>query len=92
MSEVIIATLMRLEGPSGLQSHVRTFDSFLRDQSEPVSVVSPFSARSPFVLPLFAARILVRRISRRGFGGTSTGTRGTSKRPCAGISPRGRMR
>ncbi|WP_165952764.1 glycosyltransferase family 4 protein [Kribbella albertanoniae] len=64
MSEVIIATLMRLEGPSGLQSHVRTFDSFLRDQSEPVSVVSPFSARSPFVLPLFAARILVRRISR----------------------------
>ncbi len=64
MSEVVIATLMRLEGPSGLQSHVRTFDEYLRSESEPVSVVSPFSARSPFVLPLFAARILVRRISR----------------------------
>ncbi|MFF1823041.1 glycosyltransferase [Kribbella sp. NPDC058245] len=64
MSEVVIATLMRLEGPSGLQSHVRTFDTYLQDQHEPVTVVSPFSARSPFVLPIFAARIGVRRISK----------------------------
>src|SRR5689334_23154242 len=64
MSEVVVATLMRLEGPSGLQSHVRTFDTYLREQSEPVSVISPFSARSPLVLPIFAARIVVRRISR----------------------------
>src|SRR3954471_6454743 len=64
MGEGGIATLMRLEGPSGLQSHVRTFDAYLREQSEPVSVVSPFSARSPFVLPIFAARIVVRRLSR----------------------------
>ncbi|MFC9692432.1 glycosyltransferase family 4 protein [Kribbella sp. NPDC056951] len=64
MREVVIATLMRLEGPSGLQSHVRTFDAYLRAESEPVSVVSPFAARSPFVLPIFAARIGIRRISR----------------------------
>ncbi|MFI5731318.1 glycosyltransferase family 4 protein [Kribbella sp. NPDC051587] len=64
MSEVVIATLMRLEGPSGLQSHVRTFDTYLQDQHEPVSVISPFSARSPFVLPIFAARIGVRKLSR----------------------------
>lgn len=63
-SEVVIATLMKLDGPSGLQSHVRTFDEYLRASSEPVSIVSPFSARSPLVLPMFAARIGIRRFSR----------------------------
>jgi glycosyltransferase involved in cell wall biosynthesis len=64
VSEVVIATLMKLHGPSGLQSHVRTFDEYLRSASEPVSIVSPFSSRSPFVLPMFAARIGIRRFSR----------------------------
>jgi glycosyltransferase involved in cell wall biosynthesis len=64
MSEITIATLMKLHGPSGLQSHVRTFDEYLRSASEPVSIVSPFSARSPFVLPMFAARVGIRRFNR----------------------------
>ncbi|NIK60633.1 glycosyltransferase [Kribbella shirazensis] len=64
MSEIVIATLMKSHGPSGLQSHVRTFDKYLRSVSEPVSIVSPFSARSPFVLPMFAARIAIRRLNR----------------------------
>lgn len=64
MNEVVIATLMKLHGPSGLQSHVRTFDEYLRSASEPVSIVSPFSARSPFVLPMFAARVGIRRVNR----------------------------
>lgn len=64
MSEIVIATLMKLHGPSGLQSHVRTFDEYLRGASEPVSIVSPFDSRSPLVLPLFAARIGIRKVSR----------------------------
>jgi glycosyltransferase involved in cell wall biosynthesis len=64
MRPVVIATLMKLHGPSGLQSHVRTFDEYLRGAGEPVSIVSPFSSRSPFVLPMFAARVGVQKISR----------------------------
>jgi glycosyltransferase involved in cell wall biosynthesis len=64
MSEIVVATLMKHHGPSGLQSHVRTFDEYLRSESEPVSIVSPFSARSPFVLPMFAARVGIRRFNR----------------------------
>ncbi|MEU4197373.1 glycosyltransferase family 4 protein [Kribbella sp. NPDC026611] len=63
-SEIVIATLMRHSGGSGLQSHVRTFDEHLRDVSRRVSIVSPFTARSPFVLPMFAARIGIRPLSR----------------------------
>jgi glycosyltransferase involved in cell wall biosynthesis len=64
MSEIVIATLMKLHGPSGLQSHVRTFDEYLRGVAEPVSIVSPFSSRSPLVLPMFAARVGIRRVNR----------------------------
>jgi len=63
-SEVVIATLMRQRGGSGLQSHVRTFDEYLRDSARPVSIVSPFEARSPFVLPVFAGRLGIRPVSR----------------------------
>ncbi|GAA0606210.1 glycosyltransferase family 4 protein [Kribbella sandramycini] len=64
MSEIVIASLMRYAGGSGLQSHVRTFDSYLRSLGAPVQVVTPFEARSPFVLPIFAARIGIRPVSR----------------------------
>lgn len=64
MKEVVIATLMRLHGPSGLQSHVRTLAEHLDAVSEPVSVVSPFDTRSPLVLPLFAAKVGLRKLSR----------------------------
>ncbi|GAA2789503.1 glycosyltransferase family 4 protein [Kribbella solani] len=62
--EIVIATLMRPEGGSGLQAHVRTFREHLQAIDEPVSVVSPFMARSPFVLPVFAARLGIRPFSR----------------------------
>ncbi|TCO52065.1 glycosyltransferase involved in cell wall biosynthesis [Kribbella antiqua] len=64
MTEIVIATLMKPHGTSGLQSHVRTVDEYLRSASEPVSIVSPFSARSPFVRPMFAARVGIRRFNR----------------------------
>jgi glycosyltransferase involved in cell wall biosynthesis len=64
LPEILIATVMRHNGGSGLQSHVRTFDGYLRDSGRHVSIVSPFAARSPFVLPMFAARLGIRPASR----------------------------
>ncbi|GAA1582349.1 hypothetical protein GCM10009804_43610 [Kribbella hippodromi] len=62
--EIVVATLMRPEGGSGLQAHVRTFSEYLQATGRPVSVVSPFMARSPFVLPVFAARRGIRPFNR----------------------------
>ena len=54
--EVVVASLMRHDGGSGVQSHVQTFEGYLRTQSRPTRFVNPFSSRSLLLPAVFAAR------------------------------------
>jgi glycosyltransferase involved in cell wall biosynthesis len=63
-AEVVIATVMRREGATGVQTHVRTVEDFLRAIDRPAAVVTPFDSPSPLLYPIFAARLPVRRVSR----------------------------
>ncbi|WP_151084268.1 glycosyltransferase [Nocardioides cynanchi] len=62
--ETVVVTLLRPEGDSGVQTHVSTLVQQLRQSGRPVTLITPFSARSPLVRPVFALRIPLRRASR----------------------------
>lgn len=81
--DIVMATLMRTAGGSGVQSHVRAFADYLRDSTRTARVVSPFSSSSPLLPPVFGARFGVGRVSRpAGCGGTATGMRTSSNARC----------
>ncbi|MBM7509438.1 glycosyltransferase family 4 protein [Nocardioides sp. 31GB23] len=61
--EVVVATVMRREGGSGVQTHVRTVVEHLEATGRPVRVVSPFDAASPLVRPVFAVRLALQPVS-----------------------------
>ncbi|WP_341240480.1 glycosyltransferase family 4 protein [uncultured Nocardioides sp.] len=61
--QVVVATVMRREGGSGVQTHVRTVVEHLEATGLPVRVVSPFEATSPLVRPVFAARLALQPLS-----------------------------
>lgn len=62
--EIVITTLMRPVGGSGVQSHVRTLTDYLDASSRSVTVIDPFTSRSLLRSPIFAGRLVVRRLSR----------------------------
>src|SRR5690242_12958771 len=64
LSQVVVASMMRHAGDTGVQSHVQTFEAYLRTQSWPAGFVNPFSSRSPLLVPLFGARRGIRLFSR----------------------------
>lgn len=63
-SEVLIATLMRPVGGSGVQSHARTVTGQLSKWDEPSRLVTPFDSLSILMAPAFAARYALRPVSR----------------------------
>ena len=56
---IIIATLMRPEGDTGVQSHFRAFMAYLRYNNHPFELITPFSAPLWKVYPTFAVRKLL---------------------------------
>jgi glycosyltransferase involved in cell wall biosynthesis len=60
---IVIASLMRPTGGSGVQTHVRTFQGYLRSVSRSCDFVNPFSAQSPLLYPVFGARVAIKPIS-----------------------------
>jgi glycosyltransferase involved in cell wall biosynthesis len=62
--EVVVATLLRPEGETGVQTHMQALVARLQAQGCPATVVTPFSASSPLVKPVFALRFPLRRLSR----------------------------
>jgi glycosyltransferase involved in cell wall biosynthesis len=58
-SPLVLTTLLRREGPTGVQSHVRGVVEMGRQQGREIDVVTPFDARSPLLRPVFGARRLV---------------------------------
>lgn len=63
LTEIVIASLMRATGGSGVQSHVRTLVDFLHGTSRSVTFVNPFSSRSPLLYPVFGVRLGIRPVS-----------------------------
>jgi glycosyltransferase involved in cell wall biosynthesis len=60
---IVLATLLRESGATGVQSHIGTFRDHLRAQGRVTAVVTPFSGRSALRGPLFGARMPLRRLS-----------------------------
>ena len=56
MSEIVIATIMRPVGESGLQTHFQQFAQYLREGRFPFALVTPFDAPRALVYPTFALR------------------------------------
>lgn len=56
---VVIATILRPEGETGVQTHFQAFAHWLRARHAAVSVVTPFDAPRYLVYPVFGLRRLV---------------------------------
>jgi glycosyltransferase involved in cell wall biosynthesis len=60
---VVVASLMRPEGASGVQSHVRGLLEHAQATGVPMDLVTPFSSGSPLVYPAFGARRVIESVS-----------------------------
>src|ERR1700709_2851980 len=60
---IVIASLMRPAGGSGVQTHVRTFQGYLQSGSRSCTFVNPFSVGSPLLYPVFGVRRVIQPVS-----------------------------
>lgn len=61
---IVIATLMRIEGETGVQTHLRTFHRWLDGQGIGSRIVTPFDAPHWQVYPVFGLRRIVEVASK----------------------------
>ncbi|AXS80116.1 glycosyltransferase family 4 protein [Dechloromonas sp. HYN0024] len=57
--KILIATILRPEGDTGVQSHFRAFLSWLEKKALPASLVTPYNCHRWQVFPTFALRRLI---------------------------------
>lgn len=57
--KIIIATLMREHGETGVQTYFNTFHRYLEDQSIFSRIITPFSLNKLITLPIFGLRKLI---------------------------------
>jgi glycosyltransferase involved in cell wall biosynthesis len=62
--KILIATIMRPEGGTGVQTHFRTFMAYLHETGEQFELLTPFSAPLWLVYPVFGLRKLVNLLNR----------------------------
>lgn len=62
--QILIATLMRPEGDTGVQTHFRTFMAYLHETGRQGDLVTPYNAPLWQVYPAFGLRKLVNLFSR----------------------------
>ena len=60
---LIISSIMREHGETGVQTHVNEFMKFLNGEKKQVQFVNPFSYNSLAVIPIFAARTIIDLLS-----------------------------
>jgi glycosyltransferase involved in cell wall biosynthesis len=60
---VVIASLLRPAGGSGVQTHSRAVQEHLRSVSRPCEFINPFTADSPLLYPVFGARKVLEPLS-----------------------------
>jgi len=61
---LIIATILREEGTTGVQTHVRQLRRYLRDCGAEAELVTPFSWGGPVAKGVFGLRLALERVSR----------------------------
>jgi glycosyltransferase involved in cell wall biosynthesis len=61
--ELVIATMLREEGRTGVHTHVRQLRQYLAAQGVRVELITPFSSARPLTVPVFGARMVVDRLS-----------------------------
>jgi len=61
---ILIATLMRPEGDTGVQTHFRAFMAYLRETGRQCDLITPYNAPLWQVYPVFGLRKLVNLFSR----------------------------
>ncbi len=64
MVEIQLATIMRAQGDTGVQTHVRTLLAWLQTQGQPAGLLTPFDAPRWQVYPVFGLRRVLERLSR----------------------------
>lgn len=62
--QILIATIMRPTGETGVQTHCNTFLRWLVSQGHDARLITPFDAPRWRILPVFGLRRLVERISK----------------------------
>ncbi|MEZ5500733.1 MAG: glycosyltransferase family 4 protein [Steroidobacteraceae bacterium] len=60
---VLVVSLLRQYGPTGVQSHMQQVRTYLRGQGVPCEIVTPFSAPKLLFYPFMVLRILLAPIS-----------------------------
>jgi glycosyltransferase involved in cell wall biosynthesis len=60
---VVVATIMRPEGGTGVQTHFRAYQRWLLEQGRDISVVTPFDAPLWKVAPVFGLRKVIHSVS-----------------------------
>jgi len=60
---LVIATMHRPDGITGVQTHVRQLRQYLQHQGTTVPLVTPFSWGGPLTLPVFGLRLVVSRLN-----------------------------
>jgi glycosyltransferase involved in cell wall biosynthesis len=61
---LVIATLLRAEGNTGVQTHVRQLDRYLEDLGMATTLLTPFSWGKGLAVPVFGLRLALERFSR----------------------------
>jgi len=57
--QIILATIMRKQGGSGVQTYVNSFHNYLLQKGINSSIITPFSFSSVVIFPVFALRKLI---------------------------------
>ena len=60
---LIIATILRPDGITGVHTHIRQLCQYLEDRKRPATLVTPFSWGRPILGPVFGVRLLLERFS-----------------------------
>jgi glycosyltransferase involved in cell wall biosynthesis len=60
---VVIATILREEGPTGVHTHVREVSRYFRERGITTDLVTPFSWGGPLTVPVFGARLALQPVS-----------------------------
>jgi glycosyltransferase involved in cell wall biosynthesis len=60
---LVIATIFREEGATGVHTHVRELRRYLEERGTPATLVTPFSWGGPLTYPVFGLRLLLVRCS-----------------------------
>jgi len=60
---VVVATLLRGSGATGVETHIREVAAFSSAHGEVTTIVTPFSWVMPIAAPVFGARLAIDRVS-----------------------------